>query len=71
MSANRPFEIGCELDPAKKHGQRHFTWPNEDTNGRLAKRFLKRKAAKEARRYIKRVDRKTDRLTRLRFTRHE
>ena len=54
------FEIGTELDPAKKHGQRSFTWPNEDTNGRHAKRFLKRKAAKEARRYLKREDRKTD-----------
>ena len=37
------------MDPAKKHGQRSFTWPNEDTNGVGAKRFLKKRANRQAR----------------------
>ena len=63
--------MGTELDPAKKHGQRYFTWPNEDTNGRLAKRFLKRKAAKEAVGTSKAWTARRIPLTRVRITRHE
>ena len=43
------------MEPAKKHGQRRFTWPNEDTNGVLAKRHMKRAANKQARRYVKKT----------------
>ena len=41
------------MEPSKKHGQRHFQWPNEDTNGVLARRFMKRTANKTARRYAR------------------
>ena len=41
------------METAKKHGQRHFQWPNEDTNGMLARRFLKRAATKMARGYAR------------------
>ena len=43
------------MEPAKKHGQKSFTWPNEDTNGVLAKRHMKRAANKQARRYVKKT----------------
>ena len=41
------------MEPAKKHGQRRGTWPNEDTNGVLARRFMKRTANKQARRHVR------------------
>ena len=39
------------MEPSKKHGQRGFRWPNEDSNGVLARRSMKRAANKKARRY--------------------
>ena len=41
------------MEPAKKHGQRGFRWPNEDTNGPHARRFMQRAANKTARRYAR------------------
>ena len=43
------------MEPAKKHGQRKWTWPNEDTNGVLAKRSMKKRANKQARRYVRKM----------------
>lgn len=43
------------METPKKHGQRSMTWPNEDTNGVLAKRFLKKRAVRQARRYVRRM----------------
>ena len=41
------------MDQSKKYGQRGFRWPNEDTNGVLARRYMKQAASKMARRYAK------------------